>query len=349
MDLQMPEMDGEQTARAIQSEAGLANVPIVLLSSAGSRGSAGEIRDNGFAAALTKPVRQSHLFHTLVEVLGLSGSPPTPPSRENVAPQEAPLPFALRILLVEDSAINQKVALRMLARWGCRADVAANGQEALDALACLPYDLVLMDMQMPEMDGFGATAEIRRQEAGTGRHLPIIAMTAHSMEGDRERCLAAGMDDYLAKPVQPAALRAILKRWGKSSAESQAAAPPARRQRKSGLPVMRWEHLRAMCDGEVEEETELLHDFLMSAASLLAEIHAAAASANARALEQKAHALKGSCRTLGAEALAAACLALEQVGRTGGMAEVKALGEHAECEYVRLRIALEANLQERAA
>ena len=139
-------------------------------------------------------------------------TPPTLITRHNVA--EAQTQARTRVLVAEDNIVNQKVAVRMLEKLGCRVDVVANGCEALKVLAQCPYDLVLMDCQMPEMDGYAATAAIRAREQQTGQHLPIIAMTANAMQGDREDCLQAGMDDYLSKPVQPAQLLTMLQKWG---------------------------------------------------------------------------------------------------------------------------------------
>ena len=198
LDMMMPDMDGEETARAIRADARWRGIPLVLLSSAGSQGGRAEMQESTFAAALVKPVRQSQLFDVLTAVLAEKKASPKV-QKEAAAAVE---PLNLRILLAEDNSTNQKLALRLLGKWGCRADAVASGREALDALAQAPYDAVLMDVQMPEMDGLEATAAIRRREAAGGRRIPVIAMTANAMQGDRERCLQSGMDDYVSKPIR---------------------------------------------------------------------------------------------------------------------------------------------------
>jgi PAS domain S-box-containing protein len=204
LDMHMPEMDGEMTARAIKDDPRLAVVPIVLLSSMGARGTTAEMQARGFAAALTKPVRRAHLLDVVHRVVGQkprTGAPQAVP--------QAPA-AALAILVAEDNPVNQTVALQMLRRLGCHAVAVRTGREAVVAVAQERYDAVFMDVQMPEMDGLEATAAIRRREAEHGGHVPIIAMTAHAMEGDRERCLAAGMDGYVAKPIKMDDLRRAL-------------------------------------------------------------------------------------------------------------------------------------------
>ncbi|MFN8544423.1 MAG: response regulator [Candidatus Binatia bacterium] len=230
LDMQMPEMDGEATAAAIKADPRFAAIPIVLLSSIGARATEEHLRAKGFAATLTKPVREARLFHKMVEVLGDEAKPvpiagPSRPST-NGEPPPAPVTVApgLRVLLAEDNLINQKVACRMLEKLGCVVETAENGEEALRIWAASPVDVVLMDVQMPVLDGYEATAELRRREEGTGRRTPVIALTAHAMVGDRERCLAAGMDDYLSKPLAAAALRTALAHWGTPSAAADAAA-----------------------------------------------------------------------------------------------------------------------------
>jgi two-component system sensor histidine kinase/response regulator len=213
LDYQMPGMDGLELARAIKADPVLAPTRMVLLSSISQRGQRVAAQQAGIAAALTKPVRQSHLYNCLISVMSATATP-TVVSPLTQRQEEAPLQIHVRVLVAEDNVINQKVAVRLLEKLGCRIDVVANGQEAVTMLAQFAYDVVFMDCQMPEMDGFAATAAIRRREASTGRHVPIIAMTANAMQGDREDCLAAGMDDYVSKPVSFNSLVAMVQKWG---------------------------------------------------------------------------------------------------------------------------------------
>ncbi len=212
LDMQMPNLDGEQTAAAIKSLPAYAKVPIVLLSSMGNAATSDHFRAKGFAAALNKPTRQSQLFNTLVSVVGTDSVLAAAPNSVHVDPLLPPL-AGIRVLLAEDNVVNQKVALRVLENFGATADFVSNGLEAIAAIGSIPYDLVLMDCQMPEMDGYEATVAIRHGERGTNRHIAIVAMTANAMQGDREKCLSSGMDDYLSKPMKPHELLAIALKW----------------------------------------------------------------------------------------------------------------------------------------
>ncbi len=231
LDMQMPGMDGLQVARAIKGDPALQNTRLVLLTSLGLRGDAEAARQAGVAGYLTKPVKPSHLFDGLATVMsGSATAGPASGARSLVTRHslnEAAAASRARILLAEDNAINQMVAARMLENLGYHADVAADGREAIEALSRLPYAAVLMDCQMPEMDGFDATAEIRKRE-GTTCHTPIIAMTANATHEDREQCLAAGMDDYLSKPLKAEVFEAVLRRWvgSKRAGGGPADAPP---------------------------------------------------------------------------------------------------------------------------
>ena len=209
LDMMMPERDGIEVAQAIRGDAALTAIPIVLLTSGGIRGSAGAARAAGIDAFLAKPVRQSHLFDAIAAVLGRGGAREPLVTQHTIA--EARPRAHARLLVADDNVVNQMVAVAMLTKIGYRADVVANGAEAVEAASRIGYAAILMDCQMPEMDGYEATGEIRRRESG-GAHVPIIAMTAGALAGDRERCTAAGMDDYVAKPVTIDELAGALRR-----------------------------------------------------------------------------------------------------------------------------------------
>jgi two-component system, sensor histidine kinase and response regulator len=225
LDMQMPGMDGLELARRIKADPAISATRLVLLTSVGQRGDAKAAQNAGIAAYLTKPIRQSLLYECLGLVLGRaadvvgSTSQMAPPIITRHSVSEAQTRSRPLILVVEDNPVNQKVAANMLEKLGCRINIAANGREAVESITRIPYALVFMDCQMPEMDGFEATRIIRDQEqnqrqAGrTSSHLPIIAMTANAMQEDRDRCQAVGMDDFLSKPVAKKALEAILARW----------------------------------------------------------------------------------------------------------------------------------------
>jgi len=223
IDMQMPNMDGLELARAIRADPSIAPLRLVLLTSLARRGDAKLARDSGFSAYLTKPIHQHQLYDCLRLVMGQTAAGSEDPDRFVTVHSLAEIESRShdRILLAEDNAINQKVAVKMLEKLGYHVDVVANGEEAVEALSRIPYALVFMDCQMPEMDGFEATKRIRLAEGGR-RHTPIIAMTANVMQGDRERCLAAGMDDYVSKPIATKDVKAALDRWLKSSAAASA-------------------------------------------------------------------------------------------------------------------------------
>ena len=219
VDAQMPEMDGFALAECISRNPGWSTATIMMLSSAGQRGDARRCRELGVAAYLTKPVRQGELLDAILTALGTRAmrvDSPVLVTRHSLRENSN----HLRILLVEDNNVNQVFALRLLQKAGHTVALAGNGREALTALDRELFDVVLMDVQMPEMDGFEATAAIREKEKGSGNHLPIIAMTAHAMVGDKERCLAAGMDDYITKPIRRQELADVLKRYSSVAAEN---------------------------------------------------------------------------------------------------------------------------------
>jgi len=211
LDMQMPGMDGEQTARAIKSDPAIKDVKIIILTSMGHRGDATRLESLGCSGYLLKPVKQQMLFDATLAVLGREKEVnPALITRHVLSEQRK---FNLHILLAEDNPINQKVAVTILQKAGYSVETVANGSEAVLKARANQYNAILMDVQMPGMDGFEATQQIREWEQQNQIHIPIFAMTAHAMQGDRERCLEAGMDDYLTKPLQPRVLFSALDRW----------------------------------------------------------------------------------------------------------------------------------------
>ena len=209
-------MDGETLGRQIKQDANLKETILVMLTSMGQRGDVTRLKEIGFAAYMTKPVRFSHLRDCLTKVLGEKAKAVESVSEPIVAKHSISEAKKrnIRILVAEDNIINQKVVLNILEKFGYRADAVANGQEAVKALETTPYDIVFMDVQMPEMDGLAATAVIRNNQSHVLNHkVPIIAMTAHAMKGDKARCLEAGMDGYTPKPIIPKDLLAKIEKW----------------------------------------------------------------------------------------------------------------------------------------
>jgi CheY-like chemotaxis protein len=216
LDYQMPEMDGAALTAAVKSEPALQNLIVVLLTSVCQWSELKQGQGDKPDVCLIKPIRQSHLLKALATARdrNLDGSSSVQTLRVSKANDASPVVAAagLRVLLAEDNVVNQKVGVSILAKLGVRADVAANGHEAVQMLKTLPYDVVFMDCQMPEMDGYEATREVRLRE-NSGRRTVVIAMTADALSGARDRCLAAGMDDYIAKPIKPSDIAGALQKW----------------------------------------------------------------------------------------------------------------------------------------
>lgn len=319
LDMMMPGMDGEEFGRAVKADPALRGTHLVMLTSVGRRGDARRLGEIGFAGYLSKPVSPSLLLDVLMSVLaeplGEDGKPERLITRYCVAEDKARARAtrgSVRILLAEDNVVNQKVALRILEKLGYRADAVANGKEAVEALRMIPYDLVLMDCQMPEMDGYEATAAIRQMEGGR-RHTPVIAMTAHAMEGDRERCLQAGMDDYVSKPVTPQALAEVLERWlgaGGDKTQRGGGVDPDACDREGFDRDALLE--RVMGDEEVLRD--VVQTFVEDAQREISLLEEAIAKGDLSLARRQAHSLKGAAANVGALTLQDVAFQAEQAG-----------------------------------
>ena len=332
LDMQMPGMDGVTLARAIKADEALAPTRLVLMTSIGERGDAHLMEEVGIAAFLVKPVRQSDLFDSLAAVLADAAVPrPTRPIITRHAIREMRR-GALRILLAEDNVTNQQVALGILGRLGLRADAVSNGAEAVRSLETVPFDLVLMDVQMPEMDGLEATRQIRDPKSAVKRHdIPIIAMTAHAMQGDRERCLDAGMNDYLTKPVSPQALADALERWlprDDAAALAQPATAPGAASptavRASEVEVFDRAGMLARLMDDEDLARVVAGGFLADAPKQVEALRDALGAGDGPAAFRQAHTLKGASAAVGGEALRAVAFEMEQAASGGDLAAVTA-------------------------
>src|SRR5687768_17320373 len=365
----MPGMDGEQTARAIKSDPAVKDVKILILTSMGRRGDAARLEALGCSGYLLKPVKQQLLFDAIIAVLGhkeeRSASLVT---RHSIAEQKK---LGLRLLLAEDNPINQKLAIVLLQKAGYSVDAVENGAQALEKVQANPYSAILMDVQMPEMDGLEATHKIREWEEGTGQHIPIIAMTAHAMRGDRERCLEAGMDDYVSKPLEPKVLFNVLDRWTQAEqeveeevqdysssedvfaadlddglfGESMASTLPEKEATESIFPVVSYAEVVPVdfdaaldrFDGDQGFMMEMFKEFKDHLPGRLEEIHAALRDGDASRLARLAHNLKGVSLNFSAEPVADLALKLEEIGKRESLTGASVLIDQLDTEVHRLQ------------
>jgi signal transduction histidine kinase/DNA-binding response OmpR family regulator len=329
LDYLMPDCDGAELGRTINRDPTLKSTRLILLTSSGQRGDGRMFADIGFAGYLLKPVTQRDLTEGLVLVLASTADSWHLRSQPMITRHALRAQRALnrnRILLAEDNLVNQKVARSLLEKMGYRVDIVADGAAAVAAWQSGKFDLIIMDCQMPQMDGYAATREIRRLESGKS-HIPIVALTAHAMKGDEEKCRTAGMDDYLSKPIERTKLDASLERL-LPSAISALAAPAETPQSPNSphLPVD-WEALLNSIDGDKGFARDLADAFIGTVDREVAAIMAALGSGDAAALRNSAHTLKGASSNLRAPVAAAAAARLESATGAGMSAEVPALAD----------------------
>ena len=326
IDWKLPGVNGIDLARALRATPGAAPPPLILLTSMTASNVAQAAREAGFAAYLNKPLRREELYRTITRVLGIAATPREAP---RALPQGSERGSDGHVLLVEDNLVNQEIGAAMLAVLGLEVATANNGVEAVAMFERQRYGLILMDCQMPEMDGYAATAQIRSREAASGaRKTPIIALTANAMQGDRERCLAAGMDDYLAKPFSKPQLAAMVERWAASPENAQPAVDPAScGQHANTAPASAaildqgaLDNIRSLeRPGVPSLLGRVIDRYLADAPRLIEQMRAAREKADSAALARAAHTLKSASANVGASGVAEICKAVETDARNGAI------------------------------
>ena len=358
VDANMPVMDGFSVAKAIKDDSTLGSAVIMMITSSDRQGEISRCKELGIAAHLIKPLKQSELFNSIAETLGMNGTPQHD-MRTATADLVQRIP-PLKILLAEDSLVNQKLALALLKPQGHEIAVVLNGSDAVNERKNREFDLILMDVQMPEMDGLEATRQIREYEQETGEHVPIIAMTAHAMKGDRERCLEAGMDGYVSKPVRVRELFSTIeeclhytsadalteemitpesKDEGETMDDSSSkaeAGQPEELYEPATMPVINWQQAMEKSEIPAEALNELGQIFLTEAPRLLSEIREALKDNDAQTLRRAAHTLKSSAALFEAHPAAEAAQKLEMMGKEKKLSEAREALENLDREFERL-------------
>lgn len=329
LDMQMPEMDGEQTLLAIKQDADVGDTTVIMLTSMGQRGDAARLESQGCSAYLVKPIKQAQLVEALTTLVARTSAPassvPAPiVTRHSLLEQKR---HNMRLLLAEDNPVNQKLAVVMLGKAGYPVDVVDNGFKAVEAVFSQSYSVVLMDVQMPELDGLAASRLIRQREK-PGQHIPIVALTAHAMQGDREMCLEAGMDDYLAKPLQREELLRVLERWSAAADGAEESETDSPLDLKKALPRF-GDDMTFLC--------EMLSEYIHQVESGSRQMRSALASGNTQAVSQVAHSLKGAGAAFNAENLVAAAQELEKKARSGSLEGAEELIASMEAQSLRLK------------
>ena len=361
LDMQMPELDGEMLGALIKADPLLKDTRLIMLTSLNQKGSVNQGKALGFDVYLVKPVKQSRLLDALMEVVAITSqsnglaysyqdSPPVVVKDFNLSTKRI---SKLKILIAEDSPINQKVALHQLRSFGYDADVAGNGKEVLDLLACINYDIILMDCQMPVMDGFEATMAIRKLDSDK-KNTVIVAMTANAMKEDRDRCLACGMDDYLSKPIRKENLAQKLAEWETRifaqntivSSDVEVTSITVDNYQSNNyqsnnidasLPLIDWSYIDSIADGNEEFKTELMQTFFESMQQNFAQLEQAVIENNYYDIQRVAHIIKGASGNLGVLSIAAIANDLEQIGRNQNINNAEELFEKIQDLYLQIQ------------
>ena len=344
-DLQMPGTDGEALGKAIKADPELRDTHLIMMSSLGMRGDAKRLKAIGFSAYLTKPVKQSQFYDCLATVLGGAAAPARTPKPDLVTRHtiNETRRLMIRILLAEDNLTNQKVALGILKKLGFGADIANNGREAIQALETVPYDIVLMDVQMPEIDGFEATRIIRSGKTSVlNPKIPIIAMTAHAMKGDRERCLEVGMDDYISKPIMPQALADVIEKWTENAQRQLVAVakPEIAAMPDVGQPVFDRQAFVARLLGDEDLAESIIAGFLKDIPQQIHALKEHLDRCDTGKAGGRAHTIKGAAANVGGMALNAAASKVEKAGNAGQMEETAALIPELERQFELLKASM---------
>jgi CheY-like chemotaxis protein len=335
LDMQMPGLDGLMLAGEIRKLPAAARLPMILLTSMGVRPDNPAFVQAGFATSLTKPIKPTQLFESLVRVIsGMRTAPKPALAANNKLDPKMASRLPLRVLLCDDNLINQKVATRLLTQMGYAPKIAGNGLEALKAIDSEPFDLIFMDVMMPEMDGLEATRQIRTRQQNRAEHpnykspLIIVAMTASAMPGDREKCLEAGMDDYLSKPVRPEDVRALVERWAEKAAlditiPGRDAAPTSLRimtntnNSMNDIPAVDMERLQEFTEGDPANLTELATLYVKQTSQQLEQLQAAIKTGDAPGVRRIAHSCAGASATCGMKRIVPLLRDLEEQGDAG--------------------------------
>ena len=353
IDHMMPDMSGEELALSIRANPDFCCTKLIMVTSCGMRGDAAKAKKLGYDAYLTKPIKHKHLFDAILAVCGHATGQNKSESDQALITKhrlKEMQQINAKILVVEDNIINQKVALNILDKFGCRADAVANGQEAVASFKTIPYDIILMDVQMPVLDGISATQKIRvlekelpAEQRKNSRRIAIIAMTANAMKGDRQRCLEAGMDDYLAKPVNPEELKAKLVKWlpadGKEvkmvQKDENHQAASTNSQVKINVSTEYFDIKGALnrAMGDVSFLKMMLDEFRQQKQIYLENILSALESQDADKMKKEAHTLKGTAANLGLLQISQAALELEKLGRAENLKKASDALKHLEGHY----------------